>query len=88
MAKHNSTSESRSAKAKFPHYRHLKVRSGYYDYHLRSLRPYSPRPTPDAVPWILLKGYWLNRVGFTIGTKVRVQVKPGRIVLTPQSSPS
>ena len=30
----------------------------------------------------LLLRRWLNEAGFAIGAKVRVQVKPGRLVLT------
>jgi len=35
-----------------------------------------------TVPWIQMRGRWLNEVGFAIGAKVRVRVRPGRLVLT------
>jgi hypothetical protein len=37
---------------------------------------------PVTVPWIQIKGRWLEKLDFTIGAKVRVQVRPGRLVLT------
>lgn len=85
MAKHNSTPEFRSAKAKFPYSRQLKVRSSYY------YRAYNPRyrymphkiPKKAPVPWINIKGYWLNQAGFTIDTPLSVTVRKGRIVLQP-----
>jgi Toxin SymE, type I toxin-antitoxin system len=33
------------------------------------------------VPFLRLQGQWLDEVGFVIGTKVGVQVMPGRLVL-------
>ena len=37
-----------------------------------------------------MRGQWLRRLGFTIGTKLAVEAEPGRLVLTvlPSSSPS
>jgi len=31
--------------------------------------------------WIQMRGRWLNEAGFAIGTKVKVRVRPGRLVL-------
>lgn len=49
-------------------------------------------PTKDAppgttnqsvkVPAINIKGRWLDEAGFAIGDKVRVRVRPGRLVLS------
>jgi toxic protein SymE len=36
------------------------------------------------VPWIQLKGYWLNHAGFQINTPVKVRVMEGCLVLTVQ----
>lgn len=41
----------------------------------------SPSPVadrvPPPVPYMLLKGYWLNKAGFTIGTNISVEVSEG-----------
>jgi hypothetical protein len=34
------------------------------------------------VPWIQLKGYWLQQAGFAINTPVKVRVMDGCLVLT------
>lgn len=33
------------------------------------------------MPFLPLRGRWLHRAGFAIGTRVRVLVTPGRLVL-------
>lgn len=50
-------------------------------------RPFEPnragpcvRP-PSAAPFLRLKGRWLTRAGFAIGSKVRVEVSEGRLVI-------
>ena len=51
-----------------------------------------PWPTPrrsraqEPVPFLRLSGRWLEAAGFAIGAKVRVQVNPDRLVVTPASS--
>jgi toxic protein SymE len=37
--------------------------------------------SPPALPFLRLRGRWLERAGFTIGSKVRVAVSEGRLVL-------
>ena len=85
MAKCNSTPEPRSAKEKSSYFRQLKVRSGYYPHQFNSNRPYF---VPKPVPWVQIKGYWLNQAGFSIGTPLSVQVQNGCITIKPQASPS
>jgi hypothetical protein len=34
-----------------------------------------------AAPFLRLKGRWLDEAGFSIGSKVRVDVAPGRLVI-------
>jgi toxic protein SymE len=53
-------------------------------------RTYQPRhstgwnPTlPKEVPFVRLRGQWLEEVGFSVGARLRVMVQPGRLVLTP-----
>ena len=35
------------------------------------------------VPFLRMRGDWLERAGFGVGEKVRVQVKRGRLVIEP-----
>lgn len=55
--------------------RTLKVTATHYDYSLKDHR--IPRP----VPWIQLKGYWLEQAGFAIGTPLTVKVSKGKLVI-------
>jgi toxic protein SymE len=34
-------------------------------------------------PWIRLTGRWLEDAGFEIASRIRVEVEPGRLVITP-----
>ncbi|MES2825910.1 MAG: SymE family type I addiction module toxin [Pseudomonadota bacterium] len=75
MAKRTIAPEPRSAQEKSFPTRKLKVRKCFYDYQL--LRAYPP----PSVPWINIRGYWLNKVGFTINTPVCVEVSDGCLVI-------
>lgn len=55
--------------------RNLKVRKGHRDYTLKS-KPYSGNP---ITPFLLLKGTWLEKAGFTVNTPVSVSVEDGRL---------
>jgi toxic protein SymE len=59
--------------------RKLKVRKGFYDY-LLSSSPSTYKASPP-VPYMLLKGYWLKKAGFTIGTNISVEVGEGCLML-------
>jgi toxic protein SymE len=63
--------------------RKLKVRAGYYD------RPHidriSYRPSPQ-VPFVLLKGHWLEQANFAIGQNISVEVRENQLILTTQPS--
>ena len=37
---------------------------------------------PRPVPWVQLKGYWLEAAGFTIDAPIKVRVMEGCLVLT------
>jgi Toxin SymE, type I toxin-antitoxin system len=58
--------------------RHFTV--GYRPVDSRSKAP-SPRPVLPRMPFVRLTGRWLDRAGFRIGTAVRVQVRPGLLVI-------
>jgi len=85
MAKRTIPPEPRSAQEKSSTFRNLKVRKGYYPHQFHSNNQYS---TPRPVPWVQIKGYWLNQAGFSIGTPLSVQVQNGCIIITPQASPN
>lgn len=59
--------------------RNLTVRKTHRDYTLKS-HPYSGNPT---IPFVLLKGTWLEKAGFPIGLPIRVQVRKRRLIITP-----
>jgi len=41
------------------------------------------KPDGPDVPWIRLSGQWLERAGFAISSKARVEVSQGKLVITP-----
>jgi hypothetical protein len=43
---------------------------------------HSWRRAGRVVPYLRMRGRWLDRLGFGIGTKLRVEAEPGRLVLT------
>lgn len=38
-------------------------------------------PVPPPMPYVRMRGKWLARAGFAIGSAIRVSVAPGRLVL-------
>jgi len=56
---------------------------------LREPRPrygWNPDQRPDrVVPFLRLRGRWLEKLGFEAGVKVAVSTEPGRLVITPAS---
>ena len=58
--------------------RHLTV--GYRPIDWHSQPPRALR-SPTRTPFVRLSGRWLERMGFAIGTAVRVHVAPKRLVL-------
>lgn len=80
MAKRNSTPPRRLTTSPVCQIRQITVGKHHYDYqskHETSLC-YSGR----SVPWLQLKGIWLEQAGFTIKTPVKVRVMAGCVVLT------
>lgn len=63
--------------------RKLKVRLGYYDLPATTERARSSTyVTNPKVPFILLKGYWLERANFLINTPLDVYVQENRLIIT------
>ena len=82
MAKRTIPPESHSAQEKFLSFRQLKVRKGYYYYQYGDFQPRHRYSACEPVPWVQIKGYWLNQAGFTVGSELLVEVREGCIVLT------
>jgi len=49
----------------------------------RPARSYQQVRRDRVVPFLRLKGQWLEDLGFEAGEKVRVATEPGRLVITP-----
>ena len=81
MAKAHSTPTRRPVVPKTCQERWVKVKRGHYE---RRRRPgdADPHPLPRPVPWVELKGYWLEAAGFSIDAPIRVRVMEGCLVLT------
>ncbi|SDI64135.1 toxic protein SymE [Pseudomonas flavescens] len=63
--------------------RKLKVRLGYYDLPATTERARSATYISNPkVPFILLKGYWLERANFLIDTPLDVCVQENRLIIT------
>jgi len=39
------------------------------------------RSGADPLPYLRLRGRWLERAGFAVGAKIRVRVEPHRLIL-------
>jgi hypothetical protein len=44
---------------------------------------WNPPPGDRVVPFLRLRGRWLEELGFEAGVKVAVAAEPGRLVITP-----
>jgi hypothetical protein len=80
MASDHSTGKRRPVK--IPTEKWLTIGKLFYYYTPTKDAPPGTSNRPVTVPWIQMRGRWLDAAGFAIGAKVRVQVKPGRLVLT------
>lgn len=83
MAKRHHKPEAALAKSDTCQQRHIKVCRVFYS-RARRRPPYQGDPAP---PWIQLKDYWLEQVGFTIDTPIRVRGMDGCLVLTAEEKP-
>ncbi len=78
MAKQNGKSGSRLRKCKICEQRYIKVNQIHYMRKLKDDSVGAGRP----VPWIQMKGHWLDQAGFSIDTSIKVHVMEGCLVLT------
>jgi hypothetical protein len=78
MASDNSKSGARLTKSKTCQERNIKVNQISYLYQLKD----DPAGAGRPVPWIQMKGHWLDQAGFAIDTPVTVRVMEGCLVLT------
>lgn len=69
MAKRDSTQANSPC-----HTRQIKMGQMIYDYRRKD-------QSQAKVPWLQLKGHWLDRAGFAIDTPVSVRVMDGCLVL-------
>ena len=63
--------------------RKLKVRAGYYDRPYTGQAHYSNNPATQ-VPFVLLKGHWLEQANFLVGQNINVEVRQNQLILTTQ----
>ena len=66
----------------FPYQRKIKVYESEYEYKCKEAHEHPDNVFANPVPWINIKGYWLNQAGFDINMPVLVEVSEGKIVLT------
>ena len=59
------------------HTKQIKIGHMIYDY-----RRKTQNNSQAKVPWLQLKGHWLDQAGFSIDTPVTVRVMEGCLVLT------
>ena len=80
MADDHSTGKQRPVK--IPNQRRITVGKLYYYYTPRQDAPPGTTNCSVKVPWIQMKGRWLDEMGFAIGKSVSVRARRGRLVLT------
>jgi len=87
MADNDHTPERRSAKSKVCYTRSLKVRKATYARIIKDKdHSHFDRTVYATVPWINIRGQWLEQAGFTIQTPITVRVMDGCLVLTAEES--
>ncbi|ODB85662.1 hypothetical protein A3194_12575 [Candidatus Thiodiazotropha endoloripes] len=82
MAKRDGKPGNRLRKCKICEQRYIKVNQIPYLYQLKDDPVVAGRP----VPWIQMKGHWLDQAGFSIDTPITVRVMEGCLVLTAEAS--
>ncbi len=77
MANNHSTGYVRPCK--IPTEKQIKVAKTFYPHPPKNHTPYKGS---RAVPWIQMRGLWLEAAGFSIDTPIKVRIMPGCLVLT------
>ncbi|MCU7904828.1 MAG: type I toxin-antitoxin system SymE family toxin [Candidatus Thiodiazotropha sp. (ex Epidulcina cf. delphinae)] len=85
MAKQHGKPGNRPRKNKICEQRYIKVNAIHYEYRTKQQSSHS---ASRAVPWIQMKGHWLDQAGFSIDTPVTVRVMEGCLVLTVENRPT
>lgn len=80
MTKHDCKSETHSTPKN--NERRLTVRQILYQYPPRKDDPLQQGHREKWVPWLQMKGLWLERAGFASDTAVKVRVMEGCLVIT------
>ncbi len=78
MTNSDDKSGARLTQSKTCQHRSIKVNKTHYMRQLKGNDSGAGRP----VPWIQMKGHWLQQAGFEIDTPVKVRVMEGCLVLT------
>ena len=84
MADQQCTGDARPTQK--PNERRLTVRRMLYQYPPRKRDPPQQRHREKWVPWLQMKGLWLERAGFSADTAVKVRVMEGCLVITAEES--
>lgn len=53
---------------------------------LRDRRSQDRYVRPTEVPLLRVQGKWMEQAGFKVGARVRVEVQPGRLIVTPEEA--
>jgi hypothetical protein len=85
MAKRHGKPGNRLRKNKICEQRYIKVNAIHYEYRTKLQ---SSHAASRAVPWIQMKGHWLDQAGFSIDMPVTVRVMEGCLVLTVENKPA
>jgi hypothetical protein len=56
----------------------LSITGSCYDYQL-----HGRWPRPPEVPYLRLRGYWLQKAGFYVGQRVQIHIADQRITIVP-----
>ena len=74
----HSTTTRRVIKSKIAQKRRIKVQTTFYG-------AADPNSRSRRIPWINIRGHWLEAAGFTINTPVQIHVMDGCLVFTIES---
>lgn len=80
-------SETPKPNRDFPYTRYLKVHPGQHYPSFDPLRVHRLKQPRPPVPWVHVKGYWLEEAGFPVGTPLQVEVSEGRLVISAAPEP-